>query len=48
MFVILTFSNLAVTMLIIMSVQGNRLLSKMQWRVWFTRHLSSDWTVSTH
>ena len=38
--------TLAVTMSIIMSVQENRLLSKIPWKAWFSQHLSLDWMVS--
>lgn len=34
-------------MLIIMSVQENRLHYKIPWRVWFTPPLSLDWMVSS-
>lgn len=44
--ILLTNDIFAGTMLIIMSVQENRLRSKIPWMVWFTQHLSLDWMVS--
>lgn len=39
------FCELAVTMLIAMSVVRSRLHCKILWRAWFTKHHSLDWMV---